>query len=350
MGWFSSPACAVIYQTCKYTALFSSKGYAVGNKFAKWFAAEEASQTAEGAGADPELKGCIEDLLAVCGSRDYVFFMDAAVTECLSQEGSLKTYLEEETELGGETGGKLRHTILTGFNSEAIMSAVRALALICDACLWMLLRRIGSEAQHILDVLPRMWTETLAFFHAAAERPQGIVDGSCKLELSGCRAAKVTKRSKRAELDMIRIRGKANGNELVKQMLTAAFKAMAEATGNHAKEFLPGGDFAVGHINAEERLRLESMPMTSTHAERMFAIGRHLDRIAGSQRPNTRSGILCAAQDHTVAWVMSLPDPEAEWTKLRKSAREKMTKSMKANRIEAGLLIRDERETKLRDL
>ena len=62
--------------------------------------------------------------------------------------------------MGGETGGKLRHTILTGFNSEAIMSAVRALALICDACLWMLLRRIGSEAQHILDVLPKMWTES----------------------------------------------------------------------------------------------------------------------------------------------------------------------------------------------
>ena len=169
VGWFSSPACAVIYQTCKYTALFSSKGYAIGYKFRKWAEAQEAAQTAEGAGADPELKGCIEDLLAVCGSRDYVFFMDAAVTERLSQEGSLKTYLEEETELGGETGGKLRHTILTGFNSEAIMSAVRALALICDACLWMLLRRIGSEAQHILYVLPKMWTETLAFFHAAAE-------------------------------------------------------------------------------------------------------------------------------------------------------------------------------------
>ena len=90
VGWFSSPACAVIYQTCKYTALFSSKGYAVGSKFAKWFAAEEA--TTEGAGAEPELKGCIEDLLAVCGSRDYVFFMYAAVTERLSQEGSLKTY------------------------------------------------------------------------------------------------------------------------------------------------------------------------------------------------------------------------------------------------------------------
>jgi len=163
VGWFSSPVCAVIYQTCKYTALFSSKGYAIGYKFRKWAEAQEAAQTAEGAGADPELKGCIEDLLAVCGSRDYVFFTDAAVTERLSQEGGLETYLEEETELGGEAGGKLRHTILTGFNSEAIMSAVRALALICDACLWVLLRRIGSDAQHILDVLPKMRIKTLEF-------------------------------------------------------------------------------------------------------------------------------------------------------------------------------------------
>ena len=146
--------------------------------------AEEAVQTAEVAGDDPELKGFIEDLLAICGSRDYVFFIDAAVTERLSQEGNLKTYLEEEADLGGQAGGKLRQTILAGFNSEAIMSAVRALALICDSYLWVLLRRIGSDA-HILDVLPQMWTETLAFFHAAAERPQRIVDGSCKLQLSG---------------------------------------------------------------------------------------------------------------------------------------------------------------------
>ena len=42
-------------------------------------------------------------------------------------------------------------------------SAVRALALICDACLWVLLRRIGSDAQHILDVLPKMRIKTLEF-------------------------------------------------------------------------------------------------------------------------------------------------------------------------------------------
>ena len=35
VGWFSSPACAVIHQTAKYMALFSPKGYAIGNKFRK---------------------------------------------------------------------------------------------------------------------------------------------------------------------------------------------------------------------------------------------------------------------------------------------------------------------------
>jgi hypothetical protein len=31
----------VIYQTAKYMALFSPKGYAIGNKFRKWLEAEE---------------------------------------------------------------------------------------------------------------------------------------------------------------------------------------------------------------------------------------------------------------------------------------------------------------------
>ena len=36
-----SPACAVIYQTAKYMALFSPKGNAIGNKFRRWLEAEE---------------------------------------------------------------------------------------------------------------------------------------------------------------------------------------------------------------------------------------------------------------------------------------------------------------------
>lgn len=36
VGWFSSPACSLIYQVSKYVALFSSKGYAIGENFNGW--------------------------------------------------------------------------------------------------------------------------------------------------------------------------------------------------------------------------------------------------------------------------------------------------------------------------
>eukprot|EP00965_Chrysotila_dentata_P018422 613004-Pleurochrysis_carterae.AAC.1 len=68
-------------------------------------------------------------MLAICGSRDNVFFIDAAVTERFSQTGSLRTYLEEEANLGVEAGGKLRNAILTSFGSDGIMAALRAMAL-----------------------------------------------------------------------------------------------------------------------------------------------------------------------------------------------------------------------------
>eukprot|EP00965_Chrysotila_dentata_P143246 4733386-Pleurochrysis_carterae.AAC.2 len=68
-------------------------------------------------------------MLAICGSRDYVFFIDAAVTECFSQIGSLRTYLEEEAGLGAEARGKLRNAIFPGFGSKGIMAPVRAMAL-----------------------------------------------------------------------------------------------------------------------------------------------------------------------------------------------------------------------------
>ena len=77
-----SPACAVIYQTAKDLALFSPKGYAIGNKFRKWLEAEEEARAAQVSAADLKLLGFVEDfdLLDICGSRDldYVFFMDAA--------------------------------------------------------------------------------------------------------------------------------------------------------------------------------------------------------------------------------------------------------------------------------
>ena len=48
-----------------------------------------------------QLLGHSEDILAICGSRMYVFFLDAAPTErLLSQIGSLLTFLDEEEDMG----------------------------------------------------------------------------------------------------------------------------------------------------------------------------------------------------------------------------------------------------------
>jgi len=49
----------------------------------------------------------------------------------LVEEGSLETFLEDEADIGGEAGGKLRHTILADFNSDKFMSVVRVSALMC---------------------------------------------------------------------------------------------------------------------------------------------------------------------------------------------------------------------------
>ena len=346
VGWFSSPACAVIYQTAKYVALFSSKGYAVGSKFRIWLEAEEEERKKEAGVHGEQLLGFVEDLLAICGSRDYVFFMDAAVTERFSQDGSLKTFLEEEADLGGEAGGKLRNTILTGFGSDEIMAAVRSLALICDACLWPLLRSIGSN-KHILDVLPVMWPQALAFFKEAASSPQHIMDGSLELLLSCDREAKLTERAKRSAVDMQRIRAKVAGNELIAKMLTAAFNAMAEATSNHASEFLSGGALAAEVITAEHRERLSGCPMTSIGAERVFALGRFHDKRAGASRDDTRQGLIQTTMDDTTGFMRQRENAEEEWAKLRARANKGMLVTMQQKRLEVGQAERVARQEKL---
>ena len=78
---------------------------------------------------------------AICGSRNYIFFMNALVCERLMQSGSLFTYLEQEADLAeSNAGGKLRHAILTGGRSDEMMAAVRAMAIVGDAVLWPALR------------------------------------------------------------------------------------------------------------------------------------------------------------------------------------------------------------------
>ena len=82
-------------QVSKYVALHSSKGYAIGEKFAQWLAHKLKTTTER---AD-ELIGHVEDLLAICGGRDYIFFLDAAVVERFSQIESLYGYLLEEVRM-----------------------------------------------------------------------------------------------------------------------------------------------------------------------------------------------------------------------------------------------------------
>eukprot|EP00965_Chrysotila_dentata_P061148 2025982-Pleurochrysis_carterae.AAC.1 len=101
VGWFSSPSCALIYQCAKYVALRSSNGYAIGAKFRQWLNVE---QYAKEDSIDGELLGSVEDMLVICGlARLYVFFIDPAVTERFPQTGSLRTYREEEADLGADT-------------------------------------------------------------------------------------------------------------------------------------------------------------------------------------------------------------------------------------------------------
>lgn len=137
----------------KYVALCSSKGYAIGAKFLEWVD----TRLAEVQDQTTELLGHSEDMLAICGARMYVFYLDAAPTERLvSQQGSLLTFLGEENDLGAEGGGKLRKSILTGAGSDPCMAGVRAMALICDTVFWQLIHAIKPAAdRHVLDVLPK---------------------------------------------------------------------------------------------------------------------------------------------------------------------------------------------------
>ena len=100
-------------QVAKYAALFSDKGYAVGQKFRAWLEHRRAARAAgqEDAPAQAgdegeaegladssevlgELLGDCEDLLAIKGSRNYIFYLNAAVVERMGQSGSFITFLQ----------------------------------------------------------------------------------------------------------------------------------------------------------------------------------------------------------------------------------------------------------------
>lgn len=330
VGWFSSPACSLIYQVSKYVALFSSKGYAIGENFAQWLA-HKLRTTEQLAGA---LVGHVEDLLAICGGRDYIFFLDAAVVDRFSQRESLYGYLLEEADLATEAGGKLRRAILTGFASEYCMAAVRSMAIISDAWLWPLLRAIepGDDA-HILDVCPQLWPRVLEWLQEAAHRPDTVIDGSLclrtRLAAGELRTtprepptSKGNLRAERSSIDLQRIRtaiaADAEAQVLVHEMLTAAFTAMADGVRNHAAEFIGDGRFATAKITPELRAAMDGTPITSVMAETIFArIKRRADR-GGISRHDTRIGAVLCERDGTVQWLRDKREGERIWRLARR--------------------------------
>jgi hypothetical protein len=304
-----------------------------------------------------ELVGHSEDLLAICGSRMYVFFIDAAVTERLLTEGplSLLAYLQEEEALQAAGGGKLRKSILTGCSSEPCMAAVRAMAIVCDAVLWPLLRAVKPSAEkHVLDVLPVVWPTALKYFKAAAAAPAGVVDGSSRLDLGGhaltvSTAAQAT-RSARGRLDMERIREKAKGDPLVERLLTAAFAAMADATENHAAEWLgPDGKLCAGKITPEMRERYDALPSTSTSVERLHAIGRRVDDSGGVQRYENRAGVSLAMYNDQAAWLEKKASAalSSALKVAREAERQSRRQTLKARAVEVGRAKQEGREEKL---
>eukprot|EP00965_Chrysotila_dentata_P171524 5660586-Pleurochrysis_carterae.AAC.1 len=62
------------------------------------------------------------------------------------------------------------------------------------------------------------------------------------------------------------------------------------------------------------------MPMTSTGAERLFALGRAHDVRAGASRGDTRAGVILGHADGTAAWMRERTNGEEEWKLLRKRA------------------------------
>eukprot|EP00965_Chrysotila_dentata_P098697 3263375-Pleurochrysis_carterae.AAC.1 len=62
------------------------------------------------------------------------------------------------------------------------------------------------------------------------------------------------------------------------------------------------------------------MPMTSTVAARLFALGRAHDVRAGASREDTRAGVILGHPDDTAAWMRESADGEEEWKLLRKRA------------------------------
>jgi hypothetical protein len=357
VGWFSSPACSLIFMVQKYIALCSSKGYAIGQKAAEWLEAEMYALAEEQAELEGELYDHVEDVQAIRGSRNYVFYLDAPVTDRLLQERSLGGYLQEETDLAeSSAGGKLRNAILTGKNSAGAMAAVRAMSIVGDAVMMPALRALKPGAdKRVLDVLPDVWPQIHRYFKEAAADAASVVEGSLHLhsrlglEVPTEAPSKAT-RGGRARLDMLRIRGASIGDALVEEMVAAAMAAMAPATENHAAEWLPGGKLCKENLTPALFARYDALVASSSCVERVHAVGKANDERSGSQREDTRIGMTLARVNDQSSYLQSKEPAELD-ALMRLASREAAPGygvTIKATRLKRGIQKRAGRQERLK--
>eukprot|EP00965_Chrysotila_dentata_P109011 3601283-Pleurochrysis_carterae.AAC.1 len=87
--------------------------------------------------------------------------------------------------------------------------------------------------------------------------------------------------------------------------------------------------------------------MTSTSAERMFALGCDHDARAGASRDGTRSGAIFGKADGTEAFMRGRELGEVEWKRQRRVAWQGLKETMQAKRTKAGQELQTERRAKL---
>lgn len=111
------------------------------------------------------------------------------------------------------------------------------------------------------------------------------------------------------------------------------------ATKNHAAEFIaPDGKLCKEKITPELRAKYDALLATSTPVERLHALGKASDKVAGQQRADSRAGIALGKFNHQDVWLDSKAPTELEavlqvaWREARLGRR----LTMKQQRIKAG--------------
>jgi len=246
------------------------------------------------------------------------------------------------------------------------MAAVRTMAFICDAWMWPTLVAVKADGgEHILDVLPAVWTASLCWLRSAADEQAAVIDGSMQLDtLLGAAGQRTMARNSEgtatrgghAAMDMNRIRATIEADpdqhKLVCKMLTVTLNAMANALEVHASEFIGDSVFSAVKDMPELHKNLEGVPTTSTPCEALFAAVKRRAVVEGVARHDSSMGVVMAKRDRTTEWARGLPEEQRVqfWERSRKHMRKGSTtmKQQRAAQGEAKALLREIKLAKMR--